>query len=165
MTLNLSLEQRANLVTLYSEPQRHYHTLAHVHQLLREIEALPLDDGSKEILEAAAWFHDAVYDPMARKGYNEERSAHLFSHAYVNMVGKLSAIHCILATKDHVAPEGSNKSLCQTFLDIDLSILGKPEDVYDRYAYQIGQEYIQQNVSCDQYNTGRLAFLNKMIER
>lgn len=67
----------------YTEPQRHYHTLAHLEEMLRrldEFEAnapaahrLPAGGTQRLVLELALLFHDAVYDPQ--RGDNEERSA------------------------------------------------------------------------------------------
>ena len=59
----------------YQGPERHYHGLAHIEAMLalaRENRAL-LDDF--EAVEAAIWFHDAVYDSRAKD--NEARSAML----------------------------------------------------------------------------------------
>lgn len=63
----------ARLTTAYSEPVRHYHTLAHITDSLYEFDRLiGLAEAPHEI-EMAIWFHDAVYDPKAHD--NEERSA------------------------------------------------------------------------------------------
>src|SRR5436190_19460000 len=63
---------RAELVRAYAAPDRHYHNLAHIEALLglarRHADALA-DAGA---IEAAIWFHDAVYD--TRRDDNEERS-------------------------------------------------------------------------------------------
>lgn len=171
MSINLLLDQRASLTTLYGQPQRFYHTLAHVHQLLREIETLSVDPKTKDILEIAAWFHDAVYDPFAPRGKNEEDSYNLLMYTPLgNLTGKLCAGYCIRATKDHVVtaettPE--NQEIVRTFLDLDLSILGKPPEVYADYAQNIRLEYVLNDrfITEEQYTKGRMAFLITMLAR
>lgn len=171
MSINLLLDQRASLTTLYGQPQRHYHTLSHVHQLLREIETLNVDPKTKDILEVAAWFHDAVYDPFAPRGKNEEDSYNLLMYTPLgNLTGKLCAGYCIRATKDHVVPTDTspeNQDIIRLFLDLDLSILGKPPAVYQDYADAIRREYVFSDcfITEEQYTMGRIAFLNTMLAR
>src|SRR5687768_4797278 len=63
----------------YEEPHRHYHTVEHILECLswfdhaRELAAHPAE------LEAALWFHDAVYDPLSCD--NEGQSAELARRA------------------------------------------------------------------------------------
>src|SRR5262249_8094638 len=57
----------------YQAPDRHYHDLRHIEALrgLARQHRAALND--HEAVEAAIWFHDAVYDP--RRSDNEEQSA------------------------------------------------------------------------------------------
>ena len=53
---------RARLAAMYAEPHRRYHTLAHIDALCRHLtrwRALAMDAHS---IDAAIWFHDAIYD-------------------------------------------------------------------------------------------------------
>lgn len=71
----------------YTEPQRYYHTMAHVEEMLnyflqyqkgtRPDHRLPEDGARCLALELAVLFHDVVYDP--KRGDNEECSADWFS--------------------------------------------------------------------------------------
>jgi predicted metal-dependent HD superfamily phosphohydrolase len=125
----------------YSGKGRAYHNLTHVKALLSQAEALEdhLEDGAA--VSFAIWFHDAIYD--TRKADNEERSAEWATEslsqisaprATANLVHEM-----ILATKGH-SGEGSCLDL-QWFLDLDLSILGAPLEVYGDYSRAIRQEY------------------------
>jgi predicted metal-dependent HD superfamily phosphohydrolase len=62
---------RAELVRAHTAPDRHYHDLRHVETLLRLAQDHAFAD--REAVEAAIWFHDAIYD--TRRQDNEERSA------------------------------------------------------------------------------------------
>jgi predicted metal-dependent HD superfamily phosphohydrolase len=66
---------RAELVSAYSASDRHYHGLRHFDAMLglmREHVVLLADPGT---VEAAIWFHDAIYD--THRDHNEQRSAEL----------------------------------------------------------------------------------------
>src|SRR4051812_48010248 len=63
------------LVTAYTAPDRHYHNLAHVRDCLRTVEAVYPYLVDPRAVDAALFFHDAVYDPT--RSDNEERSADL----------------------------------------------------------------------------------------
>jgi predicted metal-dependent HD superfamily phosphohydrolase len=65
----VELQKKFN--TLYSEPHRHYHTLVHVQDLLTKFEQYKFLVEAHEEIEAAIWFHDALYDPTRYD--NEER--------------------------------------------------------------------------------------------
>ncbi|RNF02378.1 uncharacterized protein Tco025E_08391 [Trypanosoma conorhini] len=80
------------IVARYTEPQRHYHTMAHLEEMLGCFERfqseapvahrLPAADPRRVVLELAILFHDAVYDP--RRDDNEECSAAWFQAFWVD---------------------------------------------------------------------------------
>ncbi len=117
----------------HSEPHRHYHTLAHIEQML---EALP---HASETVLAAVWFHDAIYGGMQ----NEERSAELARQALEELQFATEDIalveRLILATKKHDARDLPLEG--QRFLDADLSILGSERERYRQYVEDVRQEY------------------------
>ncbi|TIU73585.1 MAG: hypothetical protein E5W15_07330, partial [Mesorhizobium sp.] len=66
---------KSELAALYSAEDRHYHGLPHIEAMLAladEYRGL-LDD--PQAVEAAIWFHDAIYDSRAKD--NEAKSAQL----------------------------------------------------------------------------------------
>jgi len=74
MTL-ISEPVRAELISAYTAPDRHYHDLRHVEALLGLSDACASAITDRDAVEAAIWFHDAIYD--TRRSDNEERSAAL----------------------------------------------------------------------------------------
>ncbi|HXR68969.1 MAG TPA: hypothetical protein VN712_10085, partial [Dermatophilaceae bacterium] len=71
----------AELLERWNEPGRRYHTTRHLVEMFSALEELEgageVDARQCSVARVAAWFHDAVYDPAARSGTNEEDSAAL----------------------------------------------------------------------------------------
>ena len=60
------------LVDAYTGPDRHYHNLSHIGQVLDVVKDFDASANHPVALALAAWFHDAVYDTHASD--NEERT-------------------------------------------------------------------------------------------
>lgn len=153
----------AALTRLYSGPERHYHNLRHVAEMLRLLGQFHADAADYSAVRFAAWFHDAVYD--TRKGTNEDESAALAEQAlgelgFPSQTTSLTR-RLILATKRHEA-EGGPPGL-GLFLDADLAILGAPEDTYAAYSEAIRREYAW--VPEGDYREGRLKVLTNFLRR
>lgn len=151
------------LTRRYSGPDRHYHNLRHVAEVLRLLEHFEGSAGDYAALRFAAWFHDAVYD--TRKDTNEEESAALAVRA-LDELGVPPATagltrRLVLATKGHEA-EADVPDL-GLFLDADLSILGAPEETYMAYSEAIRREYAW--VPEAAYREGRLKVLTNFLRR
>lgn len=152
------------LVKHYSEPHRAYHNLSHVMALLRHADSERAHIKRPEVVELAIWFHDVIYDTRAHD--NELRSATWARHAMQAMQIDPDVIkaveQCILATQKHEVPSLHVADL-PFFLDLDLSILGAPEESYHRYSQVIRAEYDW--VPEVEYRTGRSKILMNFAER
>lgn len=128
------------LTKLYSEKQRHYHTLHHISECLREFDSAKTEAHNAIALELAIWFHDAIYNPRASD--NEEGSASLAQEclapagASADLIAAVAAL--VLDTKSHVPSSHPDSAL---LIDIDLAILGQPASRFDEYERQIREEY------------------------
>jgi predicted metal-dependent HD superfamily phosphohydrolase len=151
------------LVNAYTKPDRYYHNLNHIQQVLNTIDRFNLELQNPTAVKLAAWFHDFVYDPQASD--NEYQSAELakellteinVSSAVIDRVQQL-----ILATKGHqIDPNDLDRSI---FLDADLAILGTDPAQYQNYARSIRQEYSW--VSDPEYQVGRTKVLESFLHR
>lgn len=155
------------LSVLYKGGDRHYHNLAHIEAMLalaRDYRTL-LDD--REAVEAAIWFHDAVYDSRAKD--NEAQSAALAEQKLAGRIdaGRLSRVSAmILATATHQLPLFDDVAATRDaslFLDMDLSILGAAPDAFDAYERAVRREYGW--VEEPMWRAGRGAVLKSFLAR
>lgn len=117
---------------------RHYHTLSHLEDCLRELDECRGLAVRPEEVELALWFHDAVYRTWRKD--NEAQSAALavrvLRAAPQESVSRIR--QSILATMHREEPFAGDTALV---VDIDLSILGASPEVYARFERAIRREY------------------------
>lgn len=151
------------LIDLYSQQERHYHTLKHIQTMLSFLETHKGYIKNWSSVVMATWYHDAIYDTRSKT--NEEESANLAAQDLqelrlpedvVDSTKKL-----ILATKRHELDETNPDSAI--FLDADLLILARPASVYDAYSENIRKEYSW--VPEAEYRIGREIVLKSFLQR
>jgi len=151
------------LVEHYSANERAYHNLSHIQSLLLLSESLLDKIQNREAHYFAVWFHDVIYD--TRRSDNEEKSAEFAAEALARLgvPERTAAVvrEMILATKHH---RGEDLSWdVKVFLDLDTSILGAPEEIYNEYGRAIRKEYSW--VPDAFYREGRTKILNDFLGR
>jgi predicted metal-dependent HD superfamily phosphohydrolase len=124
----------------WAEPHRAYHGTSHLLDCLEQLDAAPGEGADRRLVEAALWFHDAVYDPRATG--NEARSAAWASRG-LGAVGVPAPVgaevaRLVLLTR-HTAPatDPAGKLTC----DVDLSILGREPEEFAEFERRIRTEY------------------------
>ncbi|MBL4671768.1 MAG: hypothetical protein JKX81_05870 [Arenicella sp.] len=128
------------LLKAYSEKHRRYHTGEHIEAILRHLDsAVDLANDIYEI-EVALWFHDAVYKQFSAK--NELDSA-IWASQFLSNNGvsqdRIDRIHSLIMATIHTAETEGNDQLL--IVDIDLSILGSSQAVYDQFEKDVRYEY------------------------
>ena len=131
-----------HLVDGYNEPQRRYHTLAHIDHCLSMFDQCKSLAVNPDALEIAVWFHDAIFVPG--KPDNEALSAELYldlsagvhSDDFRELVDRL-----IMATlHDGRALEDSDAGY---MVDIDLSSFGLPWEDFLRDSQHLREESVE----------------------
>jgi len=152
----------AQLSAAYGESGRAYHTAEHIRDCLAELDLTRDLAQYPDEVEAALWFHDAVYRPGASD--NEDQSAKLARTA-LSMGAVPRAVTdrtaaLVLATEHAGAPSLPDEQL---ICDIDLSILGREPRIFDTFEEQIRREYAW--VPEPVYRRERSAVLSRFLRR
>jgi predicted metal-dependent HD superfamily phosphohydrolase len=150
-----------DLLARWSEPQRRYHTTAHLKAVLDHIDVLEDHADDPALVRLAAWFHDAVYLP--ERSTNEERSARLAERALaevgltVRQIDEVSRLVLLTVTHDPDEDDLNGEVLC----DADLAILAAAPDAYAAYAAAVREEY--GFVPDEPFREGRAAVLRQLL--
>ncbi|MFB7214862.1 hypothetical protein [Streptomyces sp. NPDC056255] len=150
-----------NLLARWAEPQRRYHTTAHLIAVLDHVDTLAGYAADPDAVRLAAWFHDAVYRPD--RSENEERSAALAERALAEagvpdgVTAEVARLVRLTVTHDPADGDSDGKVLC----DADLAILAAPPGQYAAYAAQVREEY--GFVPDNAFQEGRATVLRQLL--
>lgn len=127
-----------DLLARYAEPQRHYHSVQHLEECLRGLDAVRQHARKPAEIELGLWFHDAVYDVHAHD--NEAASAALARAAIDDAVLAERIAALVMATR-HDASLTDDDADALLLVDVDLAILGAPATRFAEYERQVRAEY------------------------
>lgn len=155
------------LKDILSAPDRVYHGLGHVEDLLDLIKNAPVSEKDKELLSAAAWFHDIVYDVKSGSPENEEKSIAFFRNypTNFNTENKKRIEAIVRATSAHLTDETHNDHLINLFLDFDMHSFGRSYDVFSNYSGQVRDEYVAAGYDKDLVASGQAAFWEALLAK
>jgi predicted metal-dependent HD superfamily phosphohydrolase len=124
----------------YESKGRHYHTFAHLENLLSELHEVRTQVKNWDVILFMIFYHDVVYSATRRD--NEEESAKLAVERLKAMGVQPDVIELvregIIATKTHNTHANGDVNY---FTDADLAILGAEPGEYSKYTEQIRSEY------------------------
>jgi predicted metal-dependent HD superfamily phosphohydrolase len=151
------------LVNAYTQPDRHYHNLTHIHQVLTTLDRFSATIDNPLAVYFAAWFHDFVYNSQASD--NELQSTKAAKEVLISIGAEHKLIdrvqELIMATQGHqIAANDRDRCI---FLDADLAILGADPARYQAYSRSIRREYSW--VSDSAYQAGRIRVLESFLHR
>lgn len=151
------------LVNAYTQADRYYHNLTHIHHVLATVERFSSILENPTAVFLAVWFHDFVYDSQASD--NEFQSAKAAEELLTSIGLERELIYrvrdLIIATAGHqIDIEDRDKCI---FLDADLAILGADPVTYQVYARSIRLEYSW--LPDLAYRDGRIRVLENFLNR
>ncbi|MGW6268120.1 MULTISPECIES: HD domain-containing protein [unclassified Streptomyces] len=154
-------EYADNLLARWAEPQRRYHTTAHLKAVLDHVDVLEEHADDADLVRLAAWFHDAVYAPD--RSENEERSARLAERALpeagLTDVQTAEVARLVRLTVTHDPADGDHNG--EVLCDADLAVLAAAPDAYAAYAAAVREEYAF--VPDEDFRAGRAAVLRQLV--
>jgi len=152
----------AKLINVHAGRGRFYHTTEHISACLRHLEEVKGQVHDWKSMALAFWFHDAVYKTFSST--NERDSADwavtFMRTNQADPVDIMRVENLIMATAHNAANLAGDVAL---LVDIDLSILGAPQPVYDVYETNIRKEY--RLVPKAIYRKKRAALLQSFLDK
>lgn len=155
------------LLGRHREKHRRYHTATHVAWVIRHIDELSLteDADHPDELVAAAFYHDAIYEPTYPA--NERASARL-ARRDLTALGwqeeRCDRVTELIEATEHGAPASIDPAGdTAIFLDADLAVLGADPAGYSAYATAVRSEY--RHLDDEEWRSGRTAVLRGFLER
>lgn len=152
------------LVRRHRERHRRYHTLDHVVAVVRHVDELCASElvADKAAVVAAAWFHDAVYEP--RSPANERASARLARRDLTELGWNGTRVEAVATmiegTAGHTDPPDVDSAV---LFDADLAVLGSTPEIYATYVENVRAEYA--HVADDAWRDGRAGVLTSFLAR
>lgn len=158
------------LVVLYSDPKRHYHTLDHIHRSLKEVDKYKSDIPYPDVVRMAIFFHDAIFSFTP----SDEQNSSLFFKKTIGEYLECTESVCEMIEQSANHLHHNNPSLGQStnfFMDIDLISLGDKSIRASSKAIQkeyfdfhpVPQEYKHQQWKM--YTEGRIAFFETLLAK
>jgi predicted metal-dependent HD superfamily phosphohydrolase len=140
----------AELDARYNEAHRAYHTWRHIDEIFERLASLSTVAKRRDIVIAATFWHDAVYDLRDEDGApradrdNVRASADLFRRYTTVSAGEARAVEdLIMGTADHLHAKpdierypGFNNDF-DLFLDLDLGSLASPWDQFETNLHKL----------------------------
>lgn len=143
----------------YSQPGRHYHTLAHLDAVLATFDELRHLAPDPDTAELALWLHDVVWEPM--RDDCEARSVEWAMHHLPTLPAQ-GALNALIIETRHLAATSVDPDAA-VVRDADLAILAADEPVFDAYERAIRAEYAM--LPTAQFRTGRAQVLAAFASR
>ncbi|MHB1064390.1 MAG: HD domain-containing protein [Georgenia sp.] len=159
------------LLDRWQEPDRHFHNIKHLVDLLARVDELSQETHDPDAVRLAAWYHGAIFNSAVSKVYarsggeDEVASAELAS-------AELTALGVPAATVARIAEMITNLRRhdadvrdidCLALCDADLGILAVEPQRYRSYRVAVRAEYAQ--IPDRHYLEARAAIVGKLLAR
>ena len=154
---------RDRLAAAYASPDRGYHDLRHLSEVLDRLAELAERGAVYERVPVllAAWFHDGVYDGERDA---EERSAAWAEEALAGLVPEATVVEVarlVRLTETH-EPDDDDPNGC-ALSDADLAILAAPAERYGQYVSSVRREFA--HLSDATFRAGRAQVLRSLAAK
>lgn len=152
------------LSDLYHESHRFYHNFSHIHAMLDKFSTVQSLIDDKSTVLFAIFYHDSIYHIPKQAETNEKLSADYFYQKFKHLLAPslLDKVYTFILATEHHQLLIENNDLAY-FLDLDLSILAEPSNIYQSYYQNIQKEYAHINAVV--YKIGRAKILGQFLTK
>lgn len=155
------------LLARYRQPHRVYHGVHHLVWVVRHVQSLAAEPDVDVVdlgaTVAAAFYHDAVYEPRAND--NEARSADIAASDLAALGwanDRCERVADLVRCTANHSP-GANDDDAAVLCDADLAVLATDPADYDAYVTGVRREYA--HVDDEGWRTGRTGVLRSFVDR
>ncbi|MDU0349786.1 hypothetical protein RWX45_13230 [Actinomyces sp. MRS3W] len=159
------------LVSLWTSPDRHFHNLKHVINMLARVDELADESHNPDVMRLAAWYHGCVFSTASestyrRNGGEDEVASAAYAAKSLQALGvpdqtvdRVCAL--ILNLKRHNL---TTKDIdAQALSDADLGALAVEPQQYKSYRMAVREEYA--HIPMEDYLRARLAIITRLLDR
>ncbi|WP_396027305.1 hypothetical protein [Actinomyces ruminicola] len=160
-----------DLVACWTSPDRHFHDLKHVINMLARVDELADESHNPDVMRLATWYHGCVFSTASESTYRRNGGEdELASAAYAakslqtlgvpdQTVDRVCAL--ILNLKRHNLAK--NDIDAQALSDADLGALAVEPQQYKSYRTAVREEYA--HIPLEDYLRARLAIITRLLDR
>ncbi|WP_372593654.1 hypothetical protein [Actinotalea sp.] len=159
------------LLDRWSQPDRHFHNLRHLADVLARVDELASETHEPELVRLAAWYHGAIFTSAekasyANRGGEDEQASAVLAREELTALGLPPAsvervVTLVTAlTRHQPRPDDFD---CAVLCDADLSVLAGDPQRYKTYLSEIRAEYA--HLPVEAFVRARIAILRKLDQR
>lgn len=159
------------LIEEWSTPDRHFHNLKHVIDMLARVDELADATHNPDVMRVAAWYHGYVFsstreETYKRNGGEDEVASAAYAAKDLHGLGVPDAVTdrvcaLILNLKRHNLAHDDIDALALN--DADLGTLAVNPQQYKRYRELVREEYA--HIPDERYLRGRATIISKLLSR
>ncbi|PHP53220.1 hypothetical protein BW737_004415 [Actinomyces ruminis] len=159
------------LVARWTSPDRHFHNLKHVINMLARVDELADESHNPDVMRLAAWYHGCVFctaqeSTYRRNGGEDEVASAAYAAKSLQALGvpdqtvdRVCAL--ILNLKRHNLAK--NDIDAQALSDADLGALAVEPQQYKSYREAVREEYA--HIPLEDFLRARLAIITRLLDR
>ncbi|SHI81619.1 Predicted metal-dependent phosphohydrolase, HD superfamily [Actinomyces denticolens] len=159
------------LIERWSTPDRRFHNLKHVIDMLARVDELADESHYPDIMRIAAWYHGCVFSAETKETYQRNGGEDEVASA-AEAAKELAALGVpdatvdrvcalILNLKSHTLP--ANDMDASALNDADLGTLAVEPQLYKKYRMAVREEYA--HIPDERYYAARLAIITRLLDR
>lgn len=161
----------ANLLERWTRPERHFHNVRHLADVLAHVDELAEEAHEPELVRLAVWYHGAVFDAAERASYahrggEDERASAVLARLELGELGLPErsvdrVAELVTALERHTPAPGDSD--CAVLCDADLAMLAGEPQRYKAYLADVRAEYA--HIPVEEFVRARIAILQRLLGR